>query len=516
MPTVKRVLISLAVLSQLFLRAVIAEERQPNVLLIVLDTTRPDRFGCYGYGLPTTPNIDRVSEDSVIFDGAISVIPLTTPSHVSIMTGLHPGSHLVYRNSYPMSGSFTTMAEILSDAGYLTAASVSTRLLKAQLGFDQGFDCFSGVEEKAARAARKGDVTLGKAMDWLRNNYREKFFLWVHLYDPHLPYLPPKEFGLAFNPAYEDFFRKYNRTEVVADDLTDHKENDGADGSVIKKPSKKKMNKRIRFPREISPEEERELKEAYDAEIAFDDHCLGELFSFLRETGMYDNTIIIIMADHGEMLYEKENYFGHHRFLHQEALRIPLIMKFPGIPGRRIPARITTVDVLPTLLDALDLTGGAAMDGMSYWGLIKNGGADADPGHTIVLTHFLKKKKKDHAEGPGKKTAGTGKKKARVKKPLKFGEVFVKAAVFKDDWKLIMNRSGYEGPEAKLFDLSADGEENHDLAGTPGSAVPYAELRKFIMSYFESKKNVVIPAKLRKADRDTTAMQDLKSLGYLQ
>ena len=121
-------------------------EQNPNVLFITLDTTRADHLSCYGYGRKTTPNIDRLAEDSVLFKNAVTVIPLTGPSHLTMFTGLHPGSHQVFANAVPVSNKFATMAEILGKEGYETGAFVSVWLVNPSIGFDQGFDFFSGIK----------------------------------------------------------------------------------------------------------------------------------------------------------------------------------------------------------------------------------------------------------------------------------------------------------------------------------------------------------------------------------
>jgi len=517
----------------------------PNILLVVLDTTRPDHLGCYGYERPTTPNIDQLAKDAILFTEAISVIPLTTPSHASIMTGLHPGNHLVYRNSYQVDSKFVMMAEILRKAGYLTGGFVSVKLVGSRVGFDQGFDYFSDAIWERRRpmgskwsdqrrrdlmGSRRGDQTIEEALQWLSENVERKFFLWVHLYDPHLPYDPPKAYGIKFNPNYK---KGSGDQGCLPDDHTDYIDIDKGKrdeegpyqrqtSSIPGKFSRKRLSKmpfrpippmsrhRRGFRRELSPDEVQSWIDAYDGEIAFDDDQLKRILDLLKVRGVYENTIVIIMGDHGEILYEKAHYFGHHLFLYQGSLKIPLIMKFPGITPRRIQQRITQMDILPTLLDAVGIKNEGKVDGQSFWPLIAQGREVKSQEYEILVTHS-----RDFPRGVRARKAPEGNQKTPYvarKRPSKFSQLFPKIAILKDNWKLI--KQIFPDESYELYNLKGDPLEQNDLHSTDQGKAILEDLEDDLKAYLDTKKEIETKKIMKKPDDAT--IRHLKSLGYIQ
>jgi arylsulfatase A-like enzyme len=288
------------------------ERPRPNLLLITLDSTRSDHLGCYGYALPTSPQIDRVARQGVRFSDANSQIPLTGPSHATMMTGLHPHEHGAVRNGVPLPSSARTLAERLRDEGYRTAAFLSGWTLRANLsGMDQGFDLYNDRMEDRYRLVntqRFASQVTPKAVAWLVRHADAPFFLWVHYFDPHSPYL---------------------RRPELFDWLGDRK-----------------------TIQETVPS--RTLR--YDSEIRFMDTHTGVVFRTLRKLGLEGDTLVVIAGDHGESLGE-HGYVGHGRHLYEEIVRVPLILSWPGrLPrGLTIDTPVALIDLVPTLLSLLHL-----------------------------------------------------------------------------------------------------------------------------------------------------------------
>ncbi len=245
-----------------------------NVVLISIDTCRADYLSCYGYSRKTTPNIDAVAAEAVLFNHAVAPVPLTLPSHGSMLTGTIPPYHGVHHNiDYRLDESNVTLAEILKQNGFTTGAVISSFVLNAQFGFAQGFDTYNDhfVQPMSSFYGneRRADEASRVAEQWLAEHQDEPFFLFLHYYDPHDAYRPPEPFAATFK-----------------DNL-------------------------------------------YAGEIAYVDHCINQVIEKLKKLGLYDSTLIIITSDHGEGLdehFEKTHgYFNYH-----STMRVPLIIKVPG------------------------------------------------------------------------------------------------------------------------------------------------------------------------------------------
>ncbi len=283
-----------------------------NVLLFTLDTTRADRLGCYGYAKAETPCLDELAGKGVLFANAYCQVPLTSPSHSSLFTSTYPLTHQVRSNGfYYLSPSFETLAEVLKSKGFKTAAFVSSFTLDSRFGFDQGFDFYDDTFEyeeflKSFRSERTADKTSASFLQWLEKNEKGQFFVWIHYFDPHLPYSPP------------------------------------------------------------SPFKEKFAAQPYDGEIAFMDFNLGRVISKLKEKNILDQTLIICVGDHGEALGEK-NEVDHGLFIYDVSLRVPLIFyaekQLPR--GVVIPSRVRVIDVMPTILDLLKIKPPTQCQGIS-------------------------------------------------------------------------------------------------------------------------------------------------------
>ena len=275
-----------------------------NVLLVTLDTTRADHVGCYGYAGALTTTCDSLAKEGVLFEQAYATVPLTLPSHASILTGLYPPETGIHNNGRGhLKESFATLAESLRGQGYETGAFVGSIVLPARTGLSNGFQMYDddmaggqrhGHEAHLMRSAR---LVIDSALNWLRGRPSRPFFCWIHLYDPHAP----------FEGHAEVFQNRFQGKE-------------------------------------------------YDGDIAFADLQVGRLLKHLKDKGQYDNTMIIVVGDHGESFGEHDE-LEHGFLLYNATLRVPLIMSVPGgcQPGYRVPTSVSLVDIYPTVLKCLNL-----------------------------------------------------------------------------------------------------------------------------------------------------------------
>lgn len=296
--------------------------QKPNVIVITMDTTRADHLRCYGYDQIHTPNIDALAREGVLFEEAFSVQPVTLPSHCSIMTGRYPFHHSVRDNNiYKLPDTEWTLAEMLAAEGYLTTAFIGSFILTHEFGLDQGFHFYN---DEFMKPKQKGQLPVDRrasevsflADEWLTAVKDEiihrPFFLWLHYYDPHADYDPPHPYRTAYsNP--------------------------------------------------------------YDGEIAYLDEWLGYVFNSLKSRGLWDNTIIVLTGDHGESLGEY-NEMTHGMFIYRPTTHVPLIVRYPtAIPaGKRIVDRVSSVDIVPTVLSLLGIHRDVSFDGLDLNPLIRS------------------------------------------------------------------------------------------------------------------------------------------------
>ena len=289
-----------------------AAPAQPNVIFITIDTLRADHLGCYGYAAIQTPHIDQLARASARFTHAYTPVPITLPAHAVLLTGAFPmatGMHDFSGNRLP--ASTPTLAKVLRDHGYTTAAFIGSAVLDGRFGLNQGFDTyfdhfeFGRLEEAHLdQMERRGDLVMDEALRWLKLNPRQPFFLWVHLYDPHDPYTPPEPYASRYRSR------------------------------------------------------------PYDGEIAFDDAQLGRLFAFLKQQALFDKSVIALAGDHGEGLGEHGER-THGFFIYNSTLHVPLLVKIPGTAPRVVDGEASLVDVMPTLLQALKIPIPTSVQGRS-------------------------------------------------------------------------------------------------------------------------------------------------------
>jgi arylsulfatase A-like enzyme/Flp pilus assembly protein TadD len=286
-----------------------------QIILVSIDTCRADYLSCYGYPRRTTPNIDAIARQSVRFEQAISPVPLTLPAHSSMLTGTIPPYHGVRDNlTYKFRDRNTTIAEILQENGYRTGAIISAFVLDARFGLNQGFetynDDFIEARQYGAYLERKAHETSEFACRWIQKHRDEKFFLFLHYFDPHDAYVPPEPFASMF-----------------ADKL-------------------------------------------YAGEIAYTDHCIGQVIRKLKELGLYDSALIIIVGDHGESLWEHAEE-THGYFIYQSTVKIPLIFKMPrGSEPSTVSEPVAVIDIVPTILSMLRIPVPSEVQGRDLSGLL--------------------------------------------------------------------------------------------------------------------------------------------------
>jgi arylsulfatase A-like enzyme len=299
---------------------------RPNVLLVSLDTLRARSLGTYGYGRETSPFFDAVARRGTLFENAITASVTTSPSHMSLFTGLYPTNHGIRDGLQRKFPHVVTLAERLREAGYRTTAFTENGYLIRRRGFGDGFDQYTENRGERAKALGEARLTFGQARRWIEANREVPFFLFVHTYEVHSPYDPDE--------PYATLFRE--------DDAP------GPDARAI-----------------------RAGRDDYDREIRIVDDELRKLFDTLDETGLSASTVVVVLSDHGEEFAEHGG-FQHGAAVYEESLRVPLLFWGPGrIPaGRRLTSPVSLIDVTPTIVDLLELPVPEDLDGTSLKSLL--------------------------------------------------------------------------------------------------------------------------------------------------
>ena len=395
----------------------------PNVVFITIDTLRPDHLGCYGDKQIRTPNIDTLAADGTRFERAYTAVPVTLPSHTVIFTGTYPtlsGVHDFAANK--LSPTQATLASVLKDNGYTTGAVIGSAVLDSRFGLNHGFDFYYDhfdfnrlQESNLDEMERPGNIVADVTLDWLSKNYQKKFFLWMHLYDPHYPYRPPA----PYSEEYRD--------------------------------------------------------RPYDGEIAFADAQVGRLIEFLKNKGLYRNTLIVLSGDHGESLGEHGEK-THGFFIYNATLHVPLIIHLPGdMHARTVQNLVNLADIMPTVLAALNIQLPAHVQGQS-------------------LLPIISPKKEDNARSL-------------------YAETFLPRLHF--NWSELRgveteNYHFINAPKPELYDLRKDPGETHNLFAEKKAVTEEMRVRlaKLIQQYTAGQELA------EKTGLDPVLMERLKSLGY--
>ncbi len=333
----------------------VATESLPDIVLVSIDSLRPDHLGCYGYRLPTSPNIDLLAAGGVRCEQALSTTSWTLPAHAALFTGLNDSTHGLVTNGLRLSEHATTLAQCLARRGYRTAGFFGGPYLHPAFGLGQGFEtwesCMTPVTEQlitdgklggeAAHADVTGPRTLAALGRFLEQPDPRPLFLFVHLFDVHYDYNPPPADVLPFDPDYTgtlDF---------------SHLESNPA------------------ISKDMSPRDKQHLVALYDGEIRFTDRNLTQLLALLERQRSERSRLLVVTADHGEEFFE-HGHKGHQSSLYDELVRIPLIWNWPGHLQQdtlvREPVRI--IDIMPTLLSVAGVKDPPRMQGRNLWPLL--------------------------------------------------------------------------------------------------------------------------------------------------
>lgn len=334
-----------------------APEQRTSVLLITIDTLRADHLGVYGYTRNTSQHLDALAREAAVFDYAYTYWPKTRGSFVALLTGRRD-SQTGYGKAHPVLLDFNpTLAGVLQKAGYQTAALVDNGNVAAGHGYAKGFDSYRETWQEKALATemdRARAITEG-GVRFLREAPRDKpFLLWLHYVNPHAPYTPPAPYDTAF---LDDDAKTGPRLPVVP----------GYHGGIHRQwavPGQDRLGYYVA---------------QYDGEIAAADEQVGQVLDALRLTGRWDRTMVVVTSDHGESLGEHGYYFNHGENLFDPSLRIPLIVSVPG-PRRGLRSQVlaSTLDLVPTVLDAVKVSYPPDLAGRSLLGAVKGGEAGWD------------------------------------------------------------------------------------------------------------------------------------------
>jgi choline-sulfatase len=425
--------------------------RPDHIIIITLDAVRPDHLGCYGYSRGISPNIDGLARRGIVFLNAYTNAPWTKPSVASLFSSLYPNIHRTVDRNHSLPDQVRTMAEMLKESGYFTCFFNGGNPLIHEFRFDQGFDFYAYEESlDSAEVVRRLQPFLPQAQG-------KKIFAYIHLMDTHLPYhLHEGNRELAAHAPRNFVPGKFERHDVR--DLTAR--------------------------RELTAEEKAYLVALYDEQIRYSDKTIGELTALFQKAGILDHSLLIITSDHGEELWDHDNY-EHGHSLYQEVLRVPLIMVNDHLPAVRLESRVRLIDVLPSIMELV------------------RPGFDRDDMAGESIWRYLKK---DNGKSPVF-AAGT----------IHGDEKF---CLIKDDWKVILNTAdmttnrpliGFRAEDTvELYDLKTDPLERHNLRGEK------PKLLAGLLKELASLINTESPIQAREKIIDEKTAERLKSLGYLK
>jgi arylsulfatase A-like enzyme len=442
-----------------------------HVFLITVDTLRRDAVSAYGEGR-LTPAIDRLAADSVVFDNAWSTAPWTLPALGSMMSGLAPAVHGVTGLTSRLSDRVTTLAETLSARGFRTAAIVHNPLLEPARNFGQGFVEYMDLHEPSYGGSLGAELlqTLGvgdvppptwpstadlteRAVDWIESHREDNFFLWLHYFDPHAPYAPPSE----------------------------QIEREAPPGHGLRFDDQTALGKGTLVP---SRETREWIRELYDAEVRDVDANIGRLIETLRRIGVYDDALIVLTSDHGEEFWEHGRQ-GHGQSLHPELLRVPLLMKLPGMSSRRrVATDVSTTSIAPSILELCRIP--VRRNDFSAPGLeaLASGNLSPDPSPIVSGVVWTEGSFVDERLSIG------------------FGDFrYISAALPGRD---------------QLFDRSIDPDEQRSVAGTSSEALATAKglLAEHARQSRELRTRLQIDAS--QLGLDDATLRRLRTLGYVQ
>lgn len=434
----------------------------PHVLLIGIDTWRGDHLGRTGNDWIQTPHLDALAADGVAFSRCMSTAPWTLPSFASIMTGLLPYRHGAVGGAYQRLGEdHLTLAEYLAGGGYAAAGFVSINYLSPEFGMGQGFNLpmppgLDPALDRAERITWLGLETLRTA------DLRRPHFLFLHYFDVHAPYDPPPPYARMYYGGDE-----YAPGETVL--------------SLVRSERNRAPNRGTEMYDWLGEVTDPDFPvKEYAAGVSYVDDHVGQLMAYLKAKGLYDRMLIVVVSDHGEHLGEHDLWFTHLEPF-QECLHVPLLIKLPNnaFGGQVLDTPVSTLDILPTVLDALTVRPPADIDGRTLLPLI----AGRTAGHQTLLAA-------EQGAVP---------------------ESFMKTLI-DWPWKLMVSERPGEGRRTRLFDLNRDPGELHDLAAEHAAKTRSMERR--LWRIFDPENPIVEGRLPIPADVDEDTRRKLEALGY--
>ena len=461
---------------------------RPNVLVITVDSLRADHLGCYGYERATSPNLDRLATESVVFENACTHAPFTAPSHASLLTSLNIKSHGVHAWGEALADNAHNLAERLEPFGYRTGAFYNHPGLVTS-NVTRGFDTVS--ERTFEEAPRTADDFL----QWVDQGGEQPFATWLHLWDVHRPYgyrdwtpdfyaerVERDELGLTL--AYEEtrFGQPTPPTTVEFGRTEAHYNLNGERiGPLLQGKSRAQLRTDLEY-----------VSTRYDGGVFAADAGVGLIIDGLRARGLLDNTLLVITADHGEALLERDAcYFTHDPFLYQETLHVPLIVRFPNgeYAGTRIADLARHVDVIPTIHQVADLAMLGDEQGRSLVPVV----AGTNHDRALLLAETKTRSAKETSA------------KLEPKQP---GWLENRVALTDGHYKLIHDRSANTW---QFFDLSVDPNERQNLANEASHADTFSQWKALLASYQAAWPEAGDTSAVMNADTENL----LGTIGYL-
>jgi arylsulfatase A-like enzyme len=448
------------------------------IILISIDTLRPDHLGHYGYPIDTSPILDGFSREGVLFVDASSTSPWTLPSHASMLTGLYPLRHGAVSTARKMSETIPTLASLLAKSGFETAAVVnSTYLKKYSWGLDRGFKKHHYVLESLTRVGPSTQVT-NQAMQWIRDRGEQPLFVFMHYYDVHSSYRSLPKFERLIVKPYEGSADGTNRQLYLAD----------LDEGTYRKCHEEFVETECTLPdgsiidqSVVRPQfDERDIAHTialYDAAIRQLDDELGRLFRFLREWDLVDDSLVIITSDHGEEFFEHGG-LEHSTTQYEETIRVPFLIRGPGVPkGQRIQVPVSLVDVTPTILALAGAAAPRGMDGVDLSQLWEGGDTSVFDDRAIF------------SEASGMRAG------QKLRRSIR-------------DGKYKLHYEFVEGTH-QLYDLAVDPTEKFDISET------HQEISADLIDRLTARYQSPSMVETSEIEVDEESIEMLKALGYL-
>jgi arylsulfatase A-like enzyme len=443
------------------------EKKGTNIILISIDTLRADHLGCYGYRRETSPAIDSLARDGALFFNTFSSSPWTLPAHVSLLTSLHCFHHQVNLEYDKMDSSITTLADVLRQKQFYCSAHTGGGFVNSAYGFSKGFDSYG----QSAQGIHQKDASewIGRSvLKWIDDHKDKDFFLFIHTYQPHNPFSSP--------PPYDTMFLEENSQWTEIDIL---KYLGGKEGVFKSIPEKEIQN----------------IVSLYDAEIRYtDDVLIKPLIEKLKESGLYNQSMIVVTSDHGEEFYDHHGW-EHGHTLYNELLKVPLIIKFPGseFAGTQIQTIVRLIDVMPTVLERLGIsTENLKLDGKSLIPVLKN----KEKTDRVFLAYKADNVLKSHI--PQKISANEETNKLILNKK------------YSDEQLIFFHSTPPDLPPVELYDLAENSLEKNNIADS--RAKTSNRLIRLINEALARATN----RKANRVDIDEALLEQLKALGYLR